>query len=122
MNYFIIVFAVIFITMAFTVMIHPGIIKRKVFFEKRWLWPISILRVALGIGFLFSAEKSSAPTLILTFGVVVIVAGIVAPIIGSERLKTFADWWMNQNEFFIRIFGFFALLLGIGIALAGLPS
>ena len=122
MNYFIIVFAIIFITMAFTVIIHPSVIKHKVFFEKKWLWIISIFRVALGIGFLFNAEKSSAPTLILTFGIVVIVAGITAPIVGSERLKTFADWWMNQNEFFIRILGFFALLLGIAIALAGLPS
>lgn len=122
MNYFIVVFAILFITLAFTVIIHPSIFKSKVFFEKKWLWPVSIVRIALGIGFLLSAEKSSAPTLILTFGIVVIIAGITAPIVGSERLKVFAEWWVNQNEFIIRILGFFALLLGIAIAMAGLPS
>ena len=124
MNYFVVVFGIIFITLAFTVMIHPRILKSNlaVFLDKKWLWPVSFIRILLGIALIYTAEDTSASILILTFGIIIVLAGITAPMVGTKRIEAFAQWWMNQNEFFIRILGFFALLLGIAIAMAGLPS
>jgi len=122
MNYFIVVFSIIFISLAFTVMIHPRVLKNKYFFEKKWLWTISIIRISLGILFLLSSESTSSPTFIKVLGIIIILAGISAPLFSHKKTETFSKWWMNLNEFIIRILGFFALLLGIAIAMAGLPS
>ena len=111
------------ISISLSTIIVPATIRNSLdaLLKKKWLWPVSAIRIIFGIVFLMAADQCSMPTFITVMGVVLIIAGISVPIMGRKRIESLAQWWMNQKDWVIRIWGFIAMLFGIAVALAGMP-
>ena len=123
--YLIVIFVAIFIiSVGLSTIILPATLRNSLrkLLSRNWLWPISAMRLMLGAAFLMGAEETSMPKLITIIGSVMIAAGIALPILGKERIEPWAHYFLKQKDWIFRICGFIALLLGIALAMAGLPS
>ncbi len=116
--------AIFIITVALSTIILPATLRKSLnnFLNKNWIWPVSAIRLMLGAAFLLAADECSEPMVINIMGGILIFAGISVPILGRTRVHKMAHWWMNQKDWMIRIWGFFAMLFGIFIAISGLPG
>ena len=116
--------AVVIISFGLSTIIHPSFLANMLrkLLTMNWVWPVSILRVIIGIIFVLSAEECQSPVFVELMGYFVIFAGIAVPILGVKRLEPLIDWFLNLKEFIMRIWGFVAVLFGIMVALAGMPA
>ena len=122
MNFFVIVVAVLIITLGISVLIHPRMLKEALhgMLKRKWLWPVSIARVVLGAIFMYISNTTNYPIFVGIFGLSLVLAGISIPLMGTHRIESMASWWINQKDYMLRLWGFAALLLGITLALSGL--
>lgn len=82
------------------------------------LYAIGALRVGMGLVLMAVATTSRAPRTLRALGVVLVVAGVMTPLVGVERVRGIADWGMAQGP--ALRWSVAAVLVGIGsfIALA----
>jgi hypothetical protein len=81
------------------------------------LYTAAGLRIVLGGALLLAAPTSRAPRALQGLGFVILVAGLITPFFGVERLRAFLDWWSAQGQGFIR--AWCAVALAVGAFLAG---
>ena len=122
MKLLVLIAAVLIISLGISIIIHPEMLKEMLhrFLQKRWLWPVSIGRMVMGILFIMSANSTSMPLFVGIFGIALVIAGFSIPLLGSHRVESMASWWMAQKDYMIRMFGFVALLMGISLALSSI--
>jgi hypothetical protein len=106
-----------------------GVIRPEVllgvarYFETRsGLYAAACLRIVLGIALLIAASGSRAPSAIRVVGAVVLVAGLVTPFFGPERVRAIVDWWSSRGPLVTRAGPGFALALGCFLIWALLPK
>jgi hypothetical protein len=114
---------ILIVSVGLSTVIMPEVFKSILsnFLKKKWLWPASIFRFLLGIGFLMAANETSMPLFVNTVACVLIAAGISLPVIGQSRLNQVAFYWFEKKDWLWRIAGFLAMLFGISLAMAGMP-
>lgn len=123
--YFVVIFVAIFvISVGLSTIILPATLRKSLrnLLNRNWLWPVSAIRLMLGAAFLLGAEETSMPKVVTVVGSIMIAAGISLPILGKKRIEPWANYFLKQKDWVMRICGFVALLLGIALAMAGLPS
>jgi hypothetical protein len=49
-----------------------------------------------------------------------VLAGVSVPLMGTHRIDSMANWWINQKDYILRLWGFLGMLLGIALALSGI--
>ena len=86
------------------------------------LYAAAALRMVLGVALFSSAPTSRAPRTIRILGVIILVAGMVTPLFGMERLRGLIDWWSARGLVFMRVWAIFALVFGIFLAYAIAPG
>lgn len=70
------------------------------------------LRIVFGVALLVAASTSRAPAVISVLGIVVLVAGLIAPFVGPERVRAIVDWWSSLGPLVMRAWAAFALAFG----------
>ena len=88
----ILVLAIFIISLGISSIILPTVVKKNFenIIKKNWLWPVSAIRLILGVTFLYTANECTAPIVIKTLGIIFITAGIVIPIIGRKKVDSIA--------------------------------
>ena len=122
MNFIIVTVAVLIITLGLSVIIHPKFLKEllHIMLKKQWLWPVSIARIILGVLFIYMSGSTNSPVFVGIFGIMLVLAGISVPLMGPHRIDSMANWWINQKDYLLRLWGFVGMLLGIALALSGI--
>ena len=120
MKFLVLGIAVVLIAVSISIIIHPRMLKEMLhtFLQKQWLWPVSLTRILVGSLFVYVAPSSANATFLGIFGIVLIIAGVSVPLLGSHRIESIASFWLAQKDYMIRLFGFIVLLLGVSLALA----
>ena len=77
-----------------------------------------ILRIALGVVFLVSVRECEIKWVILTFGVLMVVAGVVLLMTKAVKLRAFFEWWTKRSLWVIRVGWLLAVACGGVIAWA----
>jgi hypothetical protein len=92
----------------------------RVFLDRKWI-PVAIsVRIALGIICLAGAPETRLPTFVSIFGILLVLSGVLIPILGFERVRRLAGFWMKQPSSIIRIWALATMVLGGALAWAGL--
>jgi len=91
---------------------------RVIAFTRFWqnpgaLWLAAGIRVAMGVALYLVAPETRAPQVFQAFGILVVVAGVLLPFLGRERIGRLIDWWAALPEGMIRGWALFAVLLGV---------
>jgi hypothetical protein len=76
------------------------------------LYWIAAIRIAFGALLIWAAPASRASRLLRVIGAIVVVAGLITPLIGVERIQAVLTWWENQGRLFMRATPGIAVLLG----------
>jgi len=85
------------------------------------LYVVAALRIAFGLALLGAAAASRLPRTLRVLGVIFVVAGIISPFFGVERIREILDWWSAQGPLFMRVWAVFPVLLGLFIVYAATP-
>ena len=77
------------------------------------LYAIAVLRIAIGLVFVFAAPASRTPRTVRVLGLVVIIAGLTTPWFGVTRAQAVVNWLASAGPLLMR------LDAGAGMALGG---
>jgi len=92
----------------------PAFLRRSIEYwvEPRRLYMAVALRVLIGVLLITVAGEARFPMLVRGLGYLMIVAGLIIPVLGPERIGAFARWWEDQPDFVLRLWGLAAAGLG----------
>ena len=77
------------------------------------LYAIAVLRIAIGLVFVFAAPVSRAPRTLRVLGLIVIIAGLMTPWFGVARSRAVLNWLASAGPWLMR------LDAGVGMAVGG---
>jgi hypothetical protein len=86
------------------------------------LYAAGAFRVVLGGALFFAAPFCRAPKVLRVLGIIILVAGLVTPFFGVERVHRLLSWWSGQGAMFLRVWAAFALAFGLLLAYAVAPG
>ena len=98
-------------------LLKPGVLKSFIgFFKKgKRIYFVGLIRFVLAVIFLLAANQCKMPWVIIVFGILFMISGLLIFILRAERLKSILDWWQRQSSLLLRFMGLIALAVGAAI-------
>ncbi len=86
-------------------MIRPDVSKRIVEFFKKGsrVYFVGLIRFALAVVFLLGARECKVTWVIVVFGILFLISGLVIFMLGPKRLRPVLDWYQRQSSILIRV-------------------
>ena len=124
MEFFVWIVGILIMFGGLLLLIKPDIFRKTLFFlqKGKLIYIPAGLRIVIGIIFLIYARSGAIPWVIITFGIIILAAGISMFAIKIDTLKKFLDWWQQRSPTTMRIIAAVALLIGAVILYAGTPK
>ena len=115
MSNLVLAIGLIIIVIGLAVLVKPARLKDRLYIllEKDWFRMVAVLRVTLGVLFLFAAGGTRSPIFVSVMGILFISAGVLIPILGPTRLRSLAHWWLKRRDLVLRLWALVALALGV---------
>ena len=82
------------------------------------LYATGALRFAFGIVLIAAAAVARMPMTLRIIGIVFLIAGVITPLIGVERARAMADWWLGEGWATLRLWSVLAVAIGLFIVYA----
>ena len=89
--------------------------------SERGLYAVAAIRVVMGVVLFLAAAGSRAPAFLRILGVIAVLAGVVTPFFGIERVQAVLSWWSLRAPVVLRSWCLAVVLLGAAIILAVAP-
>jgi len=105
----------IFITsMGIMILLNPKLAKKMLIFwrQGRNVYLGGLIRIVLGIIFLYYAPYARLPQVIFALGVLAFLGGLLIFILGLEKTRAIIDRMEKKSEFSLRLFSLFLLIFG----------
>jgi len=95
-------------------LLKPNIIKwlMEFFKQGRRLYIAGVLRFAFAIIFLIGARECDITWVIITFGVLFLISGLLIFTLGLDRLRSMLEWYQQQSNWVLRFLASVTLILG----------
>jgi len=105
---------IVFIFAGVVYLLKPDVMKRIMEFFKQGkrIYLAGLIRLVLAIIFLLGASECKKPWVIIAFGILFIIGGLLIFILGLEKLKRWIEWWQKQSNLLLRVLAVIALALG----------
>jgi cytochrome b subunit of formate dehydrogenase len=108
------------IAFVFVGMLHllrPDVSKRIVEFFKKGsrVYFVGLIRFALAVVFLLGARECKITWVIMVFGILFLISGLVIFILGPKRLMPVLDWYQRQSSIVIRVIAVIILAVAVVI-------
>jgi len=86
--------------------VYPAVLKAFMgFFRKgRRIYVVGLIRFALAVVFLFAAQECDITWLVLVFGIVFIISGVLIFVIKPETWRGIFEWYIS-HVFLLRVVG-----------------
>jgi hypothetical protein len=96
---------IVFIFVGMLFLIRPDVSKRLVEFFKKGsrLYFVGLIRFMLAVVFLLGARECKRPWVIVVFGILFLISGLVIFMSGPKRLRPILDWYQRQSSILIRV-------------------
>ncbi len=88
------------------------ITKLRRLLDRKWLIAATLSRIVFGILFLIDAKATRYPAVTTATGIILLSAGILIPIIGSNLIERWADYWLAKSNLLIRFFALVMICIG----------
>ncbi len=104
--------AMVFIAVAYFA--KPGILRHlmKFFKQGRRIYFVALIRFVMAIVFLLGANSCNLPWVIIAFGVLFILSGLLIFILGPEKIRGIFEWYERQSVMILRLLAAVALVIG----------
>jgi len=90
---------IVFVFIGILYLLKPGVLKSFVeFFKKgRRIYFVGLIRFVLAVIFLLAANQCKRVWVIIVFGILFMISGLLVFMLGTKRLKSILDWWQKQS-------------------------
>ena len=104
--------AIVFMAVAYFA--RPTILRHLMAFFKQGkrIYLVAVTRFVLAIVFLLGANSCNLPWVIIAFGVMFIISGLLIFILGPEKVRQIFEWYEGQSVMILRLLAAIALVIG----------
>jgi len=74
-----------------------------------------LIRLVLAIIFLLAARECDITPVIVFFGILFLISGLLIFVIGLEKVKSIINWYQEQSILVLRLLALVALAIGVVI-------
>ena len=108
------IIGIVLVFMTSVYFLKPDIMKRLMEFFKQGkrIYFAGLIRFALAIVFLLAAGDCKMPWVIIVFGILFIISGLLIFILGLEKVKSYISWWQKQSVVLLRVIALIGLAFG----------
>jgi len=108
------IIGIFFIAVAIIYFLKPNVLKgiMQFFRQGKRLYLAGLIRFILAIVFLVAARECDITWVIVAFGILFIISGLLIFLLGLEKTKSIIDWYQKQSVLFLRVLALIALTLG----------
>jgi len=108
------IIGIVFIAMTIVYFLKPDVMKWLMeFFKKgKRIYLAALVRFTLAVVFLLAARECDITWVIVAFGILFIISGLLIFILGLERVKAYIGWWQKQSTLLLRLVSLIGLALG----------
>ena len=101
-------------------LINPRLMRKVIDFFSigTRLYVVGVIRLALGILFLYAASQADIQWIIITIGILMIISAIIIFAMGTKKMCLLLDFYKQQNDTVLRLLSLVALIFGILIIYA----
>lgn len=82
------------------------------------LYWVAAVRIVFGAMLILVATESRMPRTLRVIGILIVVAGLLTPLFGTERLGEVLAWFSGQAPFHVRIVALVPFVIGLFIVYA----
>jgi hypothetical protein len=95
-------------------LVSPKMIRKFLAFwrEGKRIYLAGVLRIMFGMIFLLASPYCKFFEIIVVFGLIVLVVGLLFFILKMERIKALLEWWRARSFLFYRLWALLAIALG----------
>lgn len=114
MNLIVKIIGIVFVCIAIVYLLKPVVMKYLMEFFKRGkrIYFAGLIRFVLAIVFLLAARECAITWVIVVFGILFLVSGLLIFMLGAERTKSILDWYQRQPVILLRVMAVIALAVG----------
>jgi uncharacterized protein YjeT (DUF2065 family) len=111
---------IFFVLIGILYLLKPGILKGLMEFFKQGkrIYFAGLIRFVLAVVFLLAARECDITWVIVVFGILFMLSGLLVFTLGARRLKSLLEWWQKQPFLLLRLVGLIALAIGAVIIYA----
>jgi uncharacterized protein YjeT (DUF2065 family) len=108
------IIGIVFVSIAIVFLVKPSVLKAMMeFFKKgKRIYIAALIRFALAIVFLLAARECDITWVIVTFGVIFLISGLLIFMLGPEKFRTLIDWYLKQSALLLRVAAVISLAIG----------
>ena len=108
------IIGIIFVAVGIVYLLKPDVMKWLMgFFKKgKRIYFAGLIRFVLAVIFLLAANQCKIPWVIIGFGILFMISGLLVFTLGSDRIKSILDWWQKQSPSLLRVMSIIALAVG----------
>ena len=105
---------IVFVFIGIVYLLKPSVLKSFVeFFKKgKRIYFVGLIRFVLAVIFLLAANQCKTSWVIIVFGILFMISGLLVFMLGAKRLKSILEWWQRQSSLLLRFMGLIALAVG----------
>ena len=114
MNHIITAAGILFCCIGILFLVKPALITSVLDYLKqgRRMYLLVLIRLILGALFLLGADQSRIPWIIIVFGILIILKGLVAVVLGPERVKQQMEKVEKVSPSVVRLISLLTAALG----------
>lgn len=114
------IIGIVVLAMGIMFFIQPAVLRRLLGFFKKdgRMYFIALVRFALAVVFLMSAQECRIRWLIVTFGILFIASGLIIFMLGARRMRGMLEWVQKQSALLYRVMAAVAMIIG-GVIIYG---
>ena len=108
------IIGILFVLVGIIYLLKPIIVKHVVgFLEKgKRIYIAGLIRFVLAIVFLLGARECDITWVIVAFGIIFLIAGILIFMMGPEKLKPILGWYLKQSFWVTRVLAVIIIAVG----------
>ena len=108
---------IVILLLGIVYVVKPDVLRWLMGFFKQGkrLYLVGLIRLVLAVVFLVAARDCDITWVILVFGIVFLISGLLIFILGDKKVKSILDWWQKQSSVLLRILAVVTMAVGGGI-------
>ena len=108
------IIGMVIIAVAVVFVIKPNVMKRLMEFFRRGkrIYLAGVVRFALAVVFLLGARECDITWVIVVFGLLFLISGLLVFMLGPVRLARLMDWYQKQSLLLLRVAAVVPLAIG----------
>ena len=95
-------------------LLKPDVMKflMEFFKQGKRIYFAGLLRLVLAVIFFLGARECDITWVIVVFGILFLIGGLLIFILGPEKIRRILDWYQKQSVLFLRLLAVIALAIG----------